>query len=652
MIQRYGRRITYVRCIGLLLVPEILGFATLFLLFLAYGGHHHAHLLSNAACAAESTLSPTHPRVVLHITDIHVGERHLESNSEHPNLNRLIQEVLPIWAPVLDSVVVSGDLVHAITSNKRFRRFIGSYSRQNFSEWALIDSYLRRINESVPVIVAHGNHDSFGRLAEVDDALDAFPLVVPKSRPNKIGSAEASWAALHSRVRVQQSLDDDLLVCAVDARLEHPLHRPYNFFGDSTQAAIDLSFALDDHVYTPNVIAFGHYPTGVTKSGLKFREAYRGRVAAYLSGHLHTLYGLTPNGLEAMTDTGALELETPDLVKTGAYRFVVLDGGRVSTTVSFLDDQNSSGDLVVLSPPRAGLCSAGAGYSALASNKIRVLSPGTDLEELGVVAVVDGGEIGNFRRASECFNSVPCKHTYEAEWDAKAYEKGTHTLTIRHGSPENQGFYTTPYEFSLDGSPPKRWWSRLHYFAGASFALSEFDTMAQYLSTVALTLCIALSLWRPRSRGKQTILLRALAVGWLLGVPVLVSTRFVDDQLGLGWIGLGGASLPSFSSSAYVDIPFLFAQKIFWPVLVPVSFAQLVIECDHREMLESVQFRRVLWVFVALHAWRALRVTREMLGSYGLVAALWSPSCFPLFVITLLCGRRALRHTRKKRVVR
>jgi len=455
---------TYLRSFLLLFLPDFLFYATLSILFLRFGGQHDAILGRNKLCSNPIPIRGSigdQPRVVMHITDLHLLED--ESRKVHKNLELFQKEILPDWAPLIHSVVVSGDLVHAIPPRQRF---LGKHSRQSNKEWQLADDFLLTINQNIRgnVLVTHGNHDSFGgRIEQHDQVFGVSELANPSIK--------------ESRVRKHAFNDDKLVIYALDATLSRPFHRPFNFFGDGANISRELTADLDRaDEEQQDVLVFSHYPTAVQKEGAKIREAAYSltnspRIKAYLSGHLHNIHGFSPRGLAAISKSGngMLELETPDMSVAGAYRIVVYDSqGIVSTTVSFVE------------PMKSGT--------------IRVLSPRINLELERVEAFVDGISVGTFKRTeddNESSKCITCRHIYYVPYEAEKYNAGVHKLILSNGKNSTEG-----YIFSIDGAPDYQLKVIVQRITSALLAFSKFDSMVEYLCSTAFILAFVLTMSR------------------------------------------------------------------------------------------------------------------------------------------------------------
>lgn len=632
------RGTTYGKAIALVLIPEFLYYITIFALVVVYGGHRVGYVGDNPSCAsAESAHAHAGggagARVVMHITDLHVST---ESQGCRERLHKFEHDTFPGWAPILSGVVVSGDLVHAIAPRTRF---LGSRSLQSNAEWGEVSNFLARVNATAPLVVCHGNHDSFGASVQVR----AYP---------KVSASEiASPVRQDDGVRVLRLPDKKLAIIALDATLERPIHRPINFFGDGKRVLYGLRKALDWMPSDYDVVVFSHYPSGVLAGGRLVHKSAIPRTgtgtntaakfAAYLSGHLHDLHGVAKHGLALTAHSGVMELETPDMARAGAYRIVVIEDGIVSTMVSFVNatDDEFLHDVVVLNPPRAGLCSPGAGHRALTSTHIRVLSARVDLENDGVRAFVNGEFLGTFEKlggtGTDADCSTPaCAHIYGVIWDASRYAHGVHQLVLKGADTQSWTYY-----FSLAGKVNEH--GRIQRWISSFFSLTDFEFVMGSLTTTGLALSAGLTISGVVKRHRPSLVLFGFALFWLLGGPIIIGKRLIaENEDAIAWISLQSITVLGVGTwKSGVDIGFLFARNILWPVLVPLCYTQALLLNGCRMLVGRIELRRVLTVMGFLYSWRCLGVCREIAGAYGLYALLMSPSCVVMMVGTVLCMR-------------
>ncbi|KAI0564634.1 Transmembrane protein [Gracilaria domingensis] len=368
----------------------------------------------------------------------------------------------------------------------------------------------------------------------------------------------------------------------MDATLPRPLHRPLNFFGDAEDASAQLDRMLDSSDEETDVLVYGHYPSSTMKRGERVHVAAlsdhsgkwrKPRFSAYLSGHLHTLFGLTKNGLQAVSLSGSLELQLPDMVLSRAYRVLLFDSGYMSFKDLRVGKDDGLEQVVVMNPPRAGLCSAGAGYAALHSTHVRLFSVDLNLIEVGAHVWINGEDMGpvSWLPCSDEKNEEPatstCNHIYGVEWDASQYANGTHELFI-HLPEENK---SAAFVFSLDGSPEKRWAPRMERIVSAVLALSDFPATAKVLIGVALLFCLLVSFEGILRRSKISTALALLSFNLFLG-PMLIVRDIIDGEPGWSFIGLHYMHMPTGVYPAGVDASYLLSTAVVWRSLFPFCF--------------------------------------------------------------------------------
>lgn len=649
------RQRSWSRTILCLLVPHALYFVTLFSLLLTFGGHHSVFWGTNPFCRHVSddivhpSLSNTSapPRVIIHISDLHVTD--IDGGKVKRRLKAFEDRVIPQWAPLSHAIIVSGDLVNAI---ERWAYPFGAHSVQYESEWTWLDSYATRINQSVTWVSTHGNHDSFGgrlhqhshlpRLSPL--ACSTHPLGADKSQQQTIFPYHFS--------------NGSLILISVDATLSRPLHRPLNFFGDASDASTELDRALQDlednsDMPSRDILVFGHYPSSVMRAGKRIHsiaqypspsssahaQFRKPRFSAYLSGHLHSLYGLAPYGLQAVSKSGVLELENADMAYNGAYRILAFDSGYLSYHTFGLKPRNVSStqflnEIIVLNPPRAGLCSAGAGSAAINSTHIRLLSPLADLQAKEVHVRIDDvviGDLSRFDQPCAALDDGPdrkaCEHVYGVEWNASLFEYGVHNLSFHTKDGRSEG-----YPFALDGTFETTLNAQKTNLVSAMFGLSDFETIAPILSNVALLFAVVFCIPGAVKRSFPASILMLFSIAFGLGAPLLIANtlRAVDNSY--GWVGLTYTSLSSTVANSGIDAPFILSREVVWSILVPASWTQFVI---HYDLLDHMRFPRAIFMLVVYYLWRCFSWCLQVTGAYGVSAALASPSCLLLYGVCL-----------------
>lgn len=654
------------RIVAILAVPRGLFCTTLLLLLIPHGGHHYAFISKNPYCNraqpdAQPPLSNNSqpPQLVIHISDLHVSDA--RGTKVKQNLLAFERDILPRWAPLAHAVVVSGDLVHAIDVP---RYPFGASSRQIPSEWAWLDRYAARVNRSIPWFSTHGNHDTFG------GHLHHHARIIPL---NTSTCPSQYTNSPHTRVRLHRLAANSLNIIAIDATVQHPLHRPLNFFGDASLPAQQLPEFLDSiHLATtsselpPNVLLFGHYPSSVMTSGTHIHALappqppghsaqntlQSPRFIAYLSGHLHTLHGLAKYGLQSVSKFGSLELETIDMVESAGYRILSFDGSSLSVNTYSMKpnyaNHNFLDDVIVLNLPRAGLCSPGAGFAARRSTHIRFLSPHVNLQANDTIVYIDGQEIGRVVKfdhvcrqqqvKEEPLASETCLHMYGVAWRAAEFEAGIHQLAL-HAN----GTQSSPHVFSLDGSADT---SSIHAMWTTAisilFGLSDFATMAPLLCNAALLLSVLFCIPGLRNWSAPSAMLAIFAVSLWLGLPMLVAKNLTVVDTGFGWISIRHSILPSASFASTVDVPFILSTKVIWAMLVPACFAQAVSNIGRARDVSSSRLFIVAMAMYLRHGWSCCL---EILGAYGVAAMLLSPCCVPLLAMCVWSSVCLIRGT-------
>lgn len=146
---------------------------------------------------------------------------------------------------------------------------------------------------------------------------------------------------------------------AVDATLEPGPKRTLNFFGSITQQEtkrIERLIEKSINAGANYTIWFGHYPTScivVTNDenwSLEDLITSYNTSLVYLSGHLHTLSGISPTMYTLQMDK-FLELEVADFKSTRRYRVAAVDHG----IFSFVDVTHGHWPVILITNPKHSL---------------------------------------------------------------------------------------------------------------------------------------------------------------------------------------------------------------------------------------------------------------------------------------------------------
>lgn len=605
----------------LLVVPYAVLLLNVAILFALYGGHRNAILGNNPFCnipvTSQSTSSP--PRVILQISDLHV-DNHVDSTAKR-HLTTFSSQVLPRWSPLADALIVTGDLVHAM---KKRPYPLGSRSEQQPAEWAWTNEYAAEINRSLLWLPVHGNHDSFG------------------GHPNRSSLSGFSNLTSGTNPRVTSQHLRGLSLLGVNGTLEHPLHRPFNFFGNATGVGDEMGNAMrgkEGH----DALAFAHYPSSIMSNGGEIHHAagrsthslQKPNIAAFLSGHLHTLHGWQNEGLQSVAKSGAFELQIPDMVSAGVYRVLVFD----NSFLSFKDfnllsnsKENVLDDIIITNPPQAGFCSAGAGSVALESTHVRFLSPRTNLDKLWLEVHIDGQSLGpveklsTFCKADDDVQLNTCENMYSVAWDASQYKEGVHRLEIT--SYMNQ---SRVHLFSIDGSPRPEFRIKLIRLISALFSLSDFEKMLSLLCTIGFVLSFILAGTGALHNRVTSITLLIITTQLYFG-PILMAPNLISSSEDWGWVALGYTQLPFVRYNTGADAPYLVSLKFLWGTLVPMCYLDVVWR------MGFLHGRKRSLACICVYISSALAWTFTIWGAHGFLASMVSTSCFPLLYVCVYCA--------------
>lgn len=657
-MRHIGSRLTSEAKVCLLLSPPTLLYVTLLLGLTAhYGGHHYAEVFSNPQCAnkLQAPVQTLHGwgdkfgdiSVLLQISDLHINDR--DNGKAKRNLDDFLKVELQAWKSLADAVIVTGDLVNAKAPQSFWRkRLLGSKSQQHESEWAYLAGVANRVNESFAWLPVLGNHDLFGGVSPYLCKYGGLAASLHSCQNGRQHRSNHVTRVYRHRVPSDSSTETSAVnIIAIDATPQKPIHRPLNFFGelmpivDSLERALqevekedgsDSTVILVCH-YTPSTMSGGYLLESLANRNGKGRS--KARFSALLNGHLHNLYGLAPNGLQAVSRSGYLQLELPSMMANRRFRVLLIDHG----VLSFHDRDVRKGisatehlQIFVSNPPRADICAPGAGAAALLSTHIRFLVVGGQPGNRPISVHVDNKYLGTATRGSHCSQLArdsasrgKCEVLFSVPWNPEMYNDNQHhSLKI-----EVDGKHLVEHIFSLsDGQRPdtnvlaSRLWSSI-------LSLTRFEWVSRILVTMGILISMFLSFLTvlvARSR-KYRIAGAALCIyGLVLAFgPVIVSYGLSDsgskaiDLVALRWMRISG----EYSASTSVDAYNAIMQSLLWTSFVPLSYL-CVISADNRSrsMLRSSFVAQIFRFAIVISA---LRGVSEAAGAHGLFACLASP---------------------------
>ena len=279
--------------------------------------------------------------VLVQVSDLHLNDR---DACPLETFRTLLHRVLPLIRPAV--VLVTGDL-----TNGKVPRGFGAASAQLESEWR---QYARALEEARQAGVLTddllwvdlpGNHDDFGVRSWGRGSDDDDKPSVGSALYQQYGVSAARNPSVHPRhprLHAYDIADGRIRLVRIDAVPEPGAHRPLNFFGALRQAEdwrrLQLLLSEAD-TRTEAVISLAHYPSScIAYDGRPHPFLRRARAApfrAHLSGHLHTLNGLSSYLYAENRRGGFVELVLGDLV--GHWRFRVLAVDHASGRLTFRD---------------------------------------------------------------------------------------------------------------------------------------------------------------------------------------------------------------------------------------------------------------------------------------------------------------------------
>lgn len=418
-------------------------------------------------------------------------------------------------------------------------------------------------------------------------------------------------------------------------------HRPFNFFGYASDDLVkELRDELRRHGNGANrTLLFGHYPSSTVRfDGGKYRSfidiaSEVANITAYLCGHLHSIYEVMPMGCRALArDRQSLDLETPDLWTTSAFRILAFDHDLFAERVVRLDQW----PLVLVTNPGEVHASSvpGAGEAARLSTHIRFLFfRGGSVADV-VNIVIDGHPIGQVV-AVDGLNLI--------EWNPSSYDDDISHLLEVFVDDARQPVTTLSFSFRGIGPQDKQTLKELlRRFLEVLLIRTDAPRLLSLWVVEAFLLCFVLLFWskfvpRYASRSRQLrpnvwyllfTLCCVMTVGPVFIIPGLVPSN-AGPNLPIAFVTIHGTftgvgQLPS--SDANLGL-FRYA----WAGVVPLVYA-----CVMSAFIATTRQRILrLGLFWILFWNRTIDRILDIAGAYGVRAVLLSPSLLPMALIAM-----------------
>lgn len=620
----------------------------LFLIFHAHGGHQFSRQFARSsrqffsedpACLDPSRLPHAYPRqgrgngddsaaplVLVQVTDLHVSD--VDGPTGKDNVSMFMEKVVPMFKGIADAIVITGDLVNAKQyAPPPFKRVVGYRSEQTIAEWSwyneTVTAAATKLGDETAWITVPGNHDVFGTRRYYDE----FSREFPRNRP------DAGEDGCRERLRTFHFRGHS--VVAIDATLFPSPHRPLNFFGSLNTLCAGALHEVANEPEAKSIVFLSHYPSAVLAGVRSLDDAVTSRTAAMprstvlLSGHLHSMRGMFPTGMQALSYAGRLELQLPDLCSAGFFRIFAVENGLPSWTDYTVINNLPDALAIVLNIPRAGLCVPGAGRAALMSTHIRVLVVGKHV--VSVKAYIDGAFVGEALQSSGAAKSV-----YAIPWDSSSFcgDERVHLVEIVVTTANSRS--RTPsvsYHFACDGRAVDSWQGRLRLLGSSFFTLSNFERIAilsVYFGLCScLVLCSVMLYFTPCLRTKALCL--SSVTLWLAASGPFLITVDLNDSGGIGYATLGGLYMQDGALLGAVD-PYFAMFSVVLVAMLPVCYC-----CCLTGLFPALIPSSLISVIRCLTWARSLFWTLNIAGAHGLMAAFVSPSCVPLSLLLLWC---------------
>jgi len=555
------------------------------------------------------------------VTIIQISDTHMnffDGGIAAEKFDFCLKNVIPVAKP--DAVVVTGDL----TNSKHYNtiRYLGKFSEQRPEEWELYTNLTRNTRDSLPWIEIPGNHDNFGN-GERNGPGDFYH--------------RQSWASPKrvSSINIRKPFGIYRLL-TIDATLEMGPHRPFNFFGHATEDLIrELRDVITGHSDFPvaATLLFGHFPSSTMLFDNSRRRGFiqsvqdLTNISAYMSGHLHSVFNLLPNGLRCLSRDGrSLELETPDLWTSSTFRMIVFDHNRLAERVHKIGQW----PIVLVTNPTPALATSVPGSAAAAarSSHIRVLlyrDPESIRPAKTDLKIEIDGQVAGRTEGVEGLNLVA--------WEPDAYSSGVHKLEVFVDGADEA---CVSFDFSLDGSSRFPWFSLLStalYVVEILLSRTDFPRLLEMLILLGVCGCIVILVytryspayaarWPALRRGvwwSLFIYLGWLLLGWFYVIPGLVpgiQARYAFVGIQGTWVGDQKIS----SSDANISL-----ALFVWFTLVPMV-AACVISTRYQSIGKRILFVAPFWVVFFT---RIVGAILDLSGAYGITVALLSPCLAP-----------------------
>ncbi|XP_070578305.1 transmembrane protein 62-like [Ptychodera flava] len=558
----------------------------------------------------------------IQISDIHLNE--FNGKERYHQFWHFCSSYVDIIQPSL--VLVTGDLTDALH---------GKRSSQNEMEWEMYKKCLEDsgVLKKTLWLDIRGNHDIFN-VPSADSEKNfyrKYSYLGKKGETNFVHSQNFSFGT-YSFIYV--------------GALPMPAPKlPFNFFGVLDKNDLKSVEDLTNQTRASNsTIYFSHYPTSFIVSRNPGLSTITKNGIAFLSGHLHDIYGDVPD-LTIIQRSGTLELELVDWKDNRKFRILAFD----HDLLSFVDATYGHWPVILITNPK------NARYLAPKHEPLTRMQHATHIRFL----VFSSTEM---RSAKVFIDDKPlgeAEHVkgplYVLKWNPSLYLNGLHRISIQtqdvmgHKSSQSQ-------LFSLDGSRPNQ------SLVSSVILMTDIEKMLKVCFAIGFILTfgplILLRIFtRPTTISFLCIpfaklpLLRGLLwlahinilfiIIMLLGLLILIGPWFIGELVD-GYVGfvflygayINGSILPdpiTYKEATYdmmhFLVPFIFHLALQVELFFPLCNQLSLIKCQRKVLQRSSWWLKFLisQLFFVFALKRQIGYSRFLYRGYGTMALFLSP---------------------------
>ncbi|KAA8496058.1 putative metallophosphoesterase [Porphyridium purpureum] len=580
----------------------------------------------------------------VHATDLHIQSHELDGGLSIRNFRDLVDLCSQRIQPT--GVLLGGDLVNAKALPLRWPGVLGKRSHQDEAEWMQYVALRKRLHN---VLEARGNHDSLGVPHWMSDT-DFFSRYATNEP-----AATSTSRRLHYRI-MSASDNTHFLMIALHAPADPGFHAPLNFFGHvETETLRELEELVnrarsghfvakgvaEDHVEVDiaSIVLLSHFPPSILSfDSSDARERFmKLDVDIRLSGHLHSLLGIAPNGMRAQTrrlctspafevTTQELqyqeEMEAPSVWLQEMYRILIWRGGmwqyvlcqlRETCMFAHVEDPVGDGERHLVSVRISVIHPLSSEELAEAELEVFIQAPGQEDEYIGQAILSESNPYAIYTLVVE-----PTK-----------YPRGRLTLIVRDSTVQ-VCFSDCGNDIGM--SHVEQLVHGFHHFLLYSNFVRVFVQLCYFCLFAGLgvlVLSLRASEYAPSAVGRRVRLFLVVFTLVLACGPLLIVPHMLDgEHIGQHLVTLYGTFSPEPGRLVHARFD-IHLHVLFW--LAGGYFPSLWL-CTRMPIERGLQkgashtLRRVISVTLALLALRSTwALVREFCGAYGVASCAASP---------------------------